>query len=199
VSLSVAATAARQPVGVKTETPAGSSTTMRSPCTTPARCISRSARSPRADSMCGGSQSPVGVRTSSRVHSHPSAAIGAPARSRTTNGRRTTAALQRPHRSRRACIRRTRPDSTQRPSATSTPGRRVIAARTETAVTASPPTAIDRRSVNGTTASAANPTATAAPEITMLWPACVTASTAAKSAAKPRPRASRNRLTISRA
>jgi len=77
-----------------------------------------------------------------------------------------------------------------------TAGRNVVASRTATATTNSPPTPTERVSESGVVTSAANPTTTVSPDVTTAEPAVSTVRMAASAAERPRLSSSRNRVTM---
>ena len=84
-----------------------------------------------------------------------------------------------------------------RPSIASAAGKNVVASRTATATTISPPTPTERVSVSGVRISAANPTTTVSPEVTTAEPAVWIVRIAASPGDRPRFSSSRKRVTMS--
>ncbi len=138
--------------------------------------------------LCSGSQSPSGVPRSSRVACAPRRTIGIRASSRTARGYAHTSAPQRRHidrkRARIAAWRRLRGASLG-PNRRSTAGVSVRATRTETAVTTSPPMAMERISLMGTTSSAARQAPSETPESRTEPPALRRVRRAARAPSRP--------------
>src|SRR2546425_11484482 len=84
-----------------------------------------------------------------------------------------------------------------RPRTASTAGRNVVASRTATSTTNSPPTPTDRVSESGVVSSAAKPTTTVNPDVITADPAVSPVRTAASTGESPRFSSSPNRVTTS--
>ncbi len=85
------------------------------------------------------------------------------------------------------------------PSHASSPGKSVVASSDDTPTTSSPPVAMDRSSAAGTISIAAKLITTAVADSSTVWPAWVSALSAASADVSPAASASLNRLTTSSA
>ena len=184
----------------RADSPSGSCTTTRTGWITPLAPISRSASRPMPDSDSGGNQLVAGRPRRIWLRGKVSRAMAAPPTATARHGRWPS---QRAQRSQpvgawnRASGRASHLGrSMLRPRMARTAGRNVVASRTATPTTNSPPTPTERVSESGVVTSAANPTTTVSPDVTTAEPAVSTVRMAASTGERPRLSSSRNRVTM---